>query len=36
MEKVMESKFVVRDLKVYGTDEWMADGITIGSCNTIN
>lgn len=26
MEKVMESKFVVRDLKVYGTDEWMADG----------
>ncbi|MGC4104011.1 AAA family ATPase [Ferruginibacter sp.] len=26
MEKAMQSRFVVRDLKVYGSDEWMADG----------
>lgn len=26
MEKAMQSKFVVKDLKVHGSDEWMADG----------
>ncbi|GAB2808795.1 AAA family ATPase [Ferruginibacter profundus] len=26
MENAMQSKFVVRGLKVYGSDEWMADG----------
>lgn len=26
MEKAMQSKYVVKDLKVYGSDEWMADG----------
>ncbi|MEI9954816.1 MAG: hypothetical protein WDM90_00530 [Ferruginibacter sp.] len=26
MENAMQSKFVVKELKVYGSDEWMADG----------
>lgn len=26
MEKAMESKFVVKELKVHGSDEWMANG----------
>ncbi|MGG9964806.1 AAA family ATPase [Ferruginibacter sp. SUN106] len=26
MENAMQSKFVVKDLKVYGSNEWMADG----------